>query len=355
MLQMIIYGMLVLSNAEQVREKEAMEFLNSKWEVTDESFLEYDENGNHIKPQFVKRIYVSRGHDRYPDGRDRVHPIDQEFLDALQNLSRLESIDWSNKVFFAEGLRISLDSWPCLQEINFAKDLAKYTLESVFDMFCQEISHSKSLRELTIEIQNTTHLTAILQAENLENLRLHYCGEWSVEATLGAKKLRELNLRHFSPTCGVLTDESLIAISHLSALEKLVIDLKDDHQLELLLPLKDTLKYLRIRGDGITSDAAKTISQCTKLKSLDISNTSVDDRFIEAIHEMPLLCLVLINTNVTDECVKYFQNWDSIREVVFPPVNFPPFKSLMTEKGGKFLDSIPNKRMWWNGVPMLGW
>ncbi len=348
---------LVPTEAELRREKVAIEFLHEHWHVSfnwgrlDPGVLINGEEPDRDVPCVDVSVFAIDEEDAW---------INQDFVDSLGKFRFLESMKWDSDVRFNQGVKISFGSWLLLSSLylDVATDDDDKDVEFqpwVLDMFCEEIGKSQSLREVWIVVQTPEQLAAVLRAENLESLTLWRCGPWPAEGAANAEALRELYLQdEFYGKHAILSSESLKSLAQLPALEELSIELKDDSQLELLLPLKDTLKYLDITGEGITSDAAKTIRQFTKLRSLSVSGTSVDDRFVSEIKEMPLDCLVLVHTKVTDDCVPHLTAWESLKEVAVTPLGGAHGETAMTEKSRKPLDERFGEGRW-DGMRFLVW
>lgn len=361
-----------VTEAQLQQEKAAIAFLDEFWNVhfqSDEGPLSpgvtvNGEEPNRDRPCIMVDVYAHDFSDVW---------ISRDFIDALEKFRFLECLSWDANLKFEDGVKISFRAWPCLTELFIDLSEMPDFLEEdedapedeadqptgmqpwVLNMFCEEIGKSKSLRNVTIAVQTPEQLAAVLKAENLEWLTLCRCGLWPKEGVANAKKLRKLYLTDMPGTQnGLLPAESLKALAKLPTLESLNIELENDSQLELLLPLKDTIKYLDITGKGITSNAAKTIRQFTKLRSLSVAGTSVDDRFVAETREMPLDCLVLIHTKVTDACVPDLVAWKSLKEISVTPLDGQHGETSMTEKSREPLDKRFGDGMW-NGFRFLVW
>ena len=116
-------------------------------------------------------------------------------------------------------------------------------------------------------------------------------------------------------------------IAKMRQLQSLNIAIKDEHQLEKLLPLKDSLHKLWIDGpsapDSRAEEIAKILCEFRQLQVLKIGLIDgVDDQFLANIQTLPLKCLQIPYADISDKGIEILKQWDSLMQISIPKKGF---------------------------------
>jgi hypothetical protein len=89
-----------------------------------------------------------------------------------------------------------------------------------------------------------------------------------------------------------------------------------DKDMEMLLPLKKQLIWLKLSNTNITDNAVSIIGKCTNLTVLQLNNTKVTDKGLAAINRLDnLQYLSLVGTKVTIQGILQLQSLNSLQSI----------------------------------------
>ncbi|HUS03240.1 MAG TPA: c-type cytochrome domain-containing protein [Chitinophagaceae bacterium] len=89
-----------------------------------------------------------------------------------------------------------------------------------------------------------------------------------------------------------------------------------DQDIELLLPLKKQLVWLKLGNTNITDSALSLVGQCTNLTLLQLNNTKVTDKGLAALDKLDnLQSINLVGTRVTAQGVLQLQSLKSLQSI----------------------------------------
>ena len=103
--------------------------------------------------------------------------------------------------------------------------------------------------------------------------------------------------------------------SYLMANFVTALNIKDE-DLQLLLPLKNQLVWLKLSDTKISDSALALVSQCSNLRILQLNNTAITDRGLLRLRTLDSLqSLSLAGTDVSANGLKNLQKIKSLREI----------------------------------------
>jgi uncharacterized membrane protein len=89
-----------------------------------------------------------------------------------------------------------------------------------------------------------------------------------------------------------------------------------DKDMEMLLPLKKQLVWLKLSSTNITDSAVSIIGKCTNLTLLQLNNTKLTDKGLAALNRLDnLQYLSLVGTKVTSQGVLQLQSLNSLQSI----------------------------------------
>jgi len=161
-----------------------------------------------------------------------------------------------------------------------------------------ELAQSEKMKTILLSLQHTA--TEKKQIADVPSAPVERADEKAIE------KLRAMGV----VLIPVAANSNYLSASFVTAARA------SDKDMQLLLPLKKQLVWLKLSDTKITDSAIKIISQCTNLSRLQLDSTGITDKGLKNLSALTQLqSLNLVDTKISAAGLMFLKNLDALREV----------------------------------------
>jgi len=245
--------------------------------------------------------------------------IDDVQLKSFEGLTQLEEVSISSPLFYGEGLQSLARSKGLRKlELNHCKYLTPKVAETIADFSNLE---ELDLFYTPLQFKDLRALTRLGKLQVLSVEDRFRDDDW-LDLVCSLPSVKELDLRHCVPA-----REHLQKVAHMKGLETLVLPLRVRESLDLrseyggitdsdmlLFAYLPRLKDLSVEGVGVSGSVFE--NGFKSIENLRIGSSSVDDRGLEYISELPQLkVLSIVSPRLEGKTINRLSNCKELGEL----------------------------------------
>lgn len=117
---------------------------------------------------------------------------------------------------------------------------------------------------------------------------------------------------------GIFTDEDWKCIAKTPNLRQLRTTIRGAEEIQLLVPLKETLQYLDVSCVKVDRKAIPILKEFSNLRTLYITSSQIDIDFVKGLNEVPIERLMLYGPQMTDEFLTILAEHKTLKVISLP-------------------------------------